>query len=204
MGKKYVSLLSSKTANFEDLIVRLEKKYDINGYHFDIMDGHFVKNFAFNAEIIKALRNKTKLIFDVHLEIQEPELFFDMFIDAGSNMITFHPQNCKNLNRALRYLKAKNIITSVALDLEHSIDYIKEYLGLIDNVLVLSVQPGFGMQKFNGAVMKKIGALKKLIKEKELITTIGIDGGITEEIEEDLFDKGVDILIVGSSLLNSL
>ncbi len=204
MSKKFVSLLSSKTANFEDLISHIEKKYDIDGYHFDIMDGHFVKNFAFNASIIKALRNKTKLIFDTHLEIQEPELFFDMFIDAGSNMITFHPQNCQNLNRALRYLKAKNIITSVALDLEYSIDYIKDYLDLIDNVLVLSVQPGFGMQKFNDTVIKKILALKNLINEKELKTTLGIDGGITKEIEKDLFNKGVDILIMGSSLLHSL
>jgi ribulose-phosphate 3-epimerase len=204
MRKRFVSLLSSKTANFEDLILKIEKIFKVDGYHFDVMDGHFVKNFAFNTEIVKALRDKTKLIFDVHLEIEEPELFFDVFIEAGSDMITFHPQNCQNLNRALRYLKAKNILASVALDLEYPVEYIKDYLFLIDNILVLGVQPGFGRQKFNIKILEKIKALKSLLIENKINTTIGVDGGVSEENEEDLFENGADILIFGSSLLSRL
>ena len=134
MTKRFASLLSAKSANFVDVIKELENIFNIDGFHFDVMDGHFVKNFAFNAEIIKALRHETKLMFETHLEIEEPEMFFDMFIDAGSNIITFHPQKCNNLNRALKYLKAKSIISSLALDLEYPIDFIEDYLGLVDNI----------------------------------------------------------------------
>lgn len=204
MHKKFISLLSSNTANFEDLLEKLENKYNVDGIHFDIMDGHFVKNFAFNESIIKLLRKKTKLIFETHLEIAEPELFFDMFIEAGTDIMTFHPQNCSNLNRALRYLKAKDISTSTALDLEIGIEYIGDYLSLIDNILILSVQPGFGMQKFNESIIEKIAGIKEIIMRENPKITISVDGGVNETNEKKLCDCGVDIIIYGSSFMNKL
>ena len=112
MVKKFGSLLSADAANYGRIIKDLEeKKFD--GIHFDVMDGHFVKNFAFNATIISSLRELTDLVFNTHLEIEEPEQYLDMFIDAGSDMITIHPQTCRHSKRILRYLRAKNIQSSI-------------------------------------------------------------------------------------------
>ncbi|MCL5771087.1 MAG: ribulose-phosphate 3-epimerase [Actinobacteria bacterium] len=198
MVKKYASLLSADASDYKKIIGDTEKK-GFTGFHFDIMDGHFVKNFAFNATIIKSLRNLTKLPFQAHLEIENPGEYIDMFIDSGCQIITVHPQTCK-LERELRYIRTKNALASVAIDPELGIDAVWGHKSLIDNVVVMSVYPGFGEQKFNEESLKKIKNLKKIIEENNLKITISVDGGINSKTENRVIESGADILIFGSYL----
>ncbi len=202
MVKKFASLLSADASNYEKTIRKLEReKFD--GFHFDIFDGHFVRNFAFNANIIKSLRKLTTLPFNAHLEIENPEIYLDMFIEAGCNIITIHPQTCKKVERELRYIKAKNALSSVAIDPDIKIDYIKNYISLVDNIVIMSVYPGFGKQKFIGASFQKIKKAKKMITSNNLNISISVDGAIDENNSKKVMECGADILIYGSSIFES-
>jgi ribulose-phosphate 3-epimerase len=198
MVKKFASLLNADASNFEKVIAGLEKN-GYNGFHFDIMDGHFVKNFAFGPKVIKSLRRHTGLPFQAHLEIENPGEYVDMFIDAGCNIITIHPQTCK-AEKELRYLRAKNIISSVAIDPDINIEEVFDYLSLIDNIIIMSVYPGFGKQSFNASSLEKIRKLKAKILIEKLNISISVDGGVSKETEPELVKSGCDILIYGSSL----
>ncbi len=199
MVKKFASLLSADASNYEKIIRKLEEeKFD--GFHFDVLDGHFVKNFAFNAQIVKSLRKLTKLPFNAHLEIENPELYLDMFIEAGCNIITIHPQTCKKIERELRYIRAKNALSSVAIDPDITIDYIKNYLPLIDNIIIMSVYPGFGQQKFISASLQKIKKTREMITENKLNISISVDGAIDKNTSKQAIKFGADILIYGSSM----
>ncbi len=199
MVKKFASLLSADASNYEEIIKKLEReKFD--GFHFDVLDGHFVKNFAFSAWVIKSLRKLTKLPFNAHLEIENPGIYLDMFIEAGCNIITVHPQTCKKVERELRYIRTKNALSSVAIDPDIKIDYIKNYLSLIDNIIIMSVYPGFGEQKFIGTSLQKIRKTKKMIEENNLNISISVDGAIDENTSKKVVECGADILIYGSSL----
>lgn len=198
MVTKYASLLSAEASNYKKIIEDIEKK-GFTGFHFDVMDGHFVKNFAFNAAIIKSLRKLTVLPFQAHLEIENPGEYIDMFIECGCQIITIHPQTCK-LERELRYIRTRNALASVAIDPELEIDVIREHMNLIDNVVVMSVYPGFGNQKFIDGSLKKIKSLKGIAMENNLEITISVDGGIDNKTKDKVIDSGADILIFGSSL----
>jgi ribulose-phosphate 3-epimerase len=198
MVKRFASLLSAAAVNYEKIIKKIEaQKYD--GLHFDIMDGHFVKNFAFGPGLIKSLRKITKLPLQAHLEIENPGEYIDMFIECGCDIITLHPQTCK-IEKELRYLRAKNIVASVAIDPDIKITEVIDYLSLIDNILIMSVYPGFGEQKFQKSSFVKIKRLREIINAGNYEITISVDGGINEDIENKLIKAGTDILIYGSSL----
>jgi len=199
MVKKFASLLSADASNYERIIRKIEEE-NFDGFHFDVLDGHFVKNFAFNAQIVKSLRKLTKLPFNAHLEIENPELYLDMFIEAGCNIITIHPQTCKKVERELRYIRAKNALSSVAIDPDITIDYIKNYLPLIDNIIIMSVYPGFGQQKFISASLQKIKKTREIITENKLNISISVDGAIDENTSKQAIKFGADILIYGSSM----
>lgn len=201
MIKKFASLLSADASNYSAIIMDIQRR-NFDGIHFDIMDGHFIKNFAFNSNIIKSLRKITDLPFQAHLEIEDPSEYIDMFIDAGCNIITLHPQTCK-IERELRYLKSKNIKTSVAIDPDIEIDIIFNYLNLIDNVVIMAVYPGFGNQKFNDLSLEKIKRLKKLPIFNGRNITISVDGGVNDKTERIIIESGADILIYGSALFNN-
>ena len=199
MIKKFASLLSADASNYEKIIRKLEReKYD--GFHFDILDGHFIRNFAFNAEIIKSLRKLTELPFNAHLEIENPEIYLDMFIEVGCNIITIHPQTCKKVERELRYIKAKNALSSIAIDPDIKVDYIKNYLPLIDNIIIMSVYTGFGKQKIIDTSLQKIKKVKKIIAANNLNISISVDGAIDENTSKKVIECGADILIYGSSI----
>jgi ribulose-phosphate 3-epimerase len=199
MVKRFASLLSADASNYEKIIRDLEKE-EIAGFHFDIMDGQFVKNFAFSAGIIGSLRKITNLPFDAHLEIMNPEVYIDMFIDCGCQTITIHPQVCDSIERELRYIRSKGKIASIALDPDKDIDAISGYINLVDNITVMSVYPGFGNQRFIKETFEKIRDLKNILIDKDLKITISVDGGINKELEDILIESGVDIFIYGSSL----
>ena len=198
MVQKFASLLSADASNYEKEIKKFEKqKYD--GIHFDIMDGHFVKNFAFSPDLIKSLRKVTSLIFQAHLEIENPGEYLDRFIESGCNNITLHPQTCK-IEKELRYLRSRNIITSVAIDPDIEIEEILSYIKLIDNIIIMSVYPGFGKQKFQKNSLTKIKRLKEIIVNDDYNISISVDGGVCKDREEELIEAGCDILIYGSAL----
>jgi len=199
MVKKFASLLSADASNYEKTIKKLERE-GFDGFHFDVLDGHFVRNFAFSARIIKSLRKLTALPFNAHLEIEDPGEFLDMFIEVGCNIITIHPQTCKKVERELRYIKAKNALSSVAIDPDIKVDYIKNYLPLIDNIIIMSVYPGFGKQKFIRSSLDKIEKAKKMIAANNLNISISVDGAIDENTSKRVVECGADILIYGSSI----
>lgn len=199
MIKKFGSLLSADAANYGEVIKDLEKK-GFDGIHFDVMDGHFVRNFAFNASMISSLRKSTTMFFDTHLEIENPEQYLDMFIGSGSNMITIHPQACKNPESALRYLRAKKVLSSIALDPDIEINQTLKYLPLLDNIIIMSVYPGFGEQEFIESSYTRIREMKKIIIEGNFNISIAVDGSVNNKTEKKIIDCGADILIYGSSL----
>jgi len=198
MVEKFISLLSADASDYRKIIKGFEAE-NINGYHFDIMDGHFVKNFAFNSNIIRSLRKLTKLPFQAHLEINNPSEFIDMFINSGCQIITVHPQTC-NIERELRYIRTKGCVASVAIDPDIDVEIIKNYLGLIDNVVIMAVYPGFGGQNLIEKAIKKIIELKELISVNDLDITISVDGGVSDKNDYKLIKSGANILIYGSSL----
>lgn len=199
MVKKFASLLSADASSYERVIRKLEEK-NFNGFHFDVMDGRFVKNFAFNENIIKSLRKLTKLPFQAHLEIENPAEYIDMFLNCGCSIISLHPQTCGNIERELRYIKSKNAVSSVAIDPDIEIDAIKNYLNLIDNVVIMTVYPGFGNQKYIGKSLNKVKNLKKIFIDNNLDITISVDGGVNDSTSDKIIESGADILIYGSSL----
>ncbi len=159
MVEKYASLLSADASDYKSIIRKIESE-GFSGLHFDVMDGHFVKNFAFSPQIIRSLRKITSLFFNVHLEIQNPGEFLEMFIGAGADEITIHPTSTKTVERDLKFLRAKNIRSSVALDPEIETGQILKYFPLIDNIIIMTVYPGFGQQKFIDKSLQKIKEVK--------------------------------------------
>lgn len=200
MVQRFASLLSVNAANYEKTIKKIESM-KFNGIHFDVMDGHFVKNFAFGPGLIKSLRSITSLPFQAHLEIENPGEYLDRFIESECEIITLHPQTCK-IEKELRYLRSRNIITSIAIDPDIEIEEILNYLNLIDNVIVMSVYPGFGKQRFQENAIIKIKRLKQIIVNGNHKISISIDGGVSKEREKDLIEAGCDILIYGSALFS--
>ncbi len=202
MVEKFASLLSADAADYRSIIKKIEA-LNFDGLHFDVMDGHFVRNFAFSPHIIKSLRKLTTLVFNVHLEILNPGDFLDVFIDAGSDIITIHPGATANLERELKYLRAKKIKSSIALDPEVKVGEITAYLPLVDYIIVMSVYPGFGHQQFIPESLDKIKRLKALITDKNLDIKIAVDGSIDDKTSEMVIEKGADILIYGSSIFKT-
>jgi len=199
--EKFASLLSVDAYNYKKTIEDLEEKR-FDGLHFDILDGHFVKNFGFNLYIINSLRKITKLKFNIHLQIENPEIYINEFIKAGADILTIHPQTCNNLERELRFIKSQGAQSSIAVDPEVKIKNIEKYLPLVDNVVILTVYPGFGEQKFIEKSLQKIKELKNIILENKFPISISIDGSVNSENAEILKRYGADILIYGSSLFN--
>jgi len=202
MIKKYGSILSADASNYGEAIKKIEDmKFD--GLHFDIMDGHFVKNFAFNAHVISSLRKITQLAFGTHLEIENPGEYIEMFIDAGSDIITFHPQASSSVERDLRLIRARGALSSIAIDPDIKAFQFEKYFPLVDNIIVMSVYPGFGEQRFISSSLKKIKKIKESITSRGLDISISIDGSINEETAGPAVDSGADTLIYGSSIFKN-
>jgi len=199
MVKKFASMLDVDASNYEK-IIRILENNGFDGLHLDVMDGHFVKNFAFGPQIIKSLRRVTNLAFNVHLEIENPGEYLDMFIDIGCNIITIHPQTSKNVERDLRYIKARGVSSSIAIDPDIKVSFIEKYLPLIDNIIVLCVYPGFGKQKFIKKSLQKIKKVKEIINKNKFDISISVDGSINKETAKLVIEHGANILIYGSGM----
>ena len=168
--------------------------------HIDVMDGHFVPNIAFGPDAVKSLRDLTRLPFDVHLMISPIDSYIKAFANAGANILTVHPEAGPHLHRTLQVIKDCGVKTGVALNPATPIEMILPVIDEIDLILVMSVNPGFGGQKFIETSLKKIKELRHIIDQRNLPISLEVDGGITVNNAAKIVDAGADVLVTGHAI----
>jgi ribulose-phosphate 3-epimerase len=196
------SILSADFSQLGTEIKRLEEG-GADMIHVDVMDGHFVPNLTIGPPVIKALRKHCSLKFDVHLMISPVQKYIKAYADAGADIITIHPEATQNLRESIKTIKDFKKKVGVSLNPESKIELITEFLDQIDLVLIMSVNPGFGGQKFMPEVLDKIKQIKKIQQEKKLNFDIEIDGGINFENCKIAIDAGANILVSGTTVFKS-
>ena len=196
------SILSADFSQLGNEIKRLEEG-GADMIHVDVMDGHFVPNLTIGPPVIKALKKHSSMLFDVHLMISPVHEYIEAYSDAGADIITIHPEATDNLKESILKIKELKKRVGVSLNPKTSIDIILDHLEQIDLVLVMSVNPGFGGQKFMPEVLDKIKELKKIQLEKKLSFDIEIDGGINFENSKIAIEAGANILVSGTTVFKS-
>ena len=193
------SILSADFSKLGDEIKRLEQS-GADMIHVDVMDGHFVPNLTIGPPVIKSLRKYTKLPFDVHLMIDPVHKYIKDYSDAGADIITFHPEATKNILETINLIKKLNKKVGISLNPNTEIKTIEQQLNSVDLILIMSVYPGFGGQKFINEVIQKIKDLDQIRNQKKLNFKIEIDGGINFETSKVAIEAGVDILVSGTTV----
>ena len=196
------SILSADFSQLGKEIKRLEEG-GADMIHVDVMDGHFVPNLTIGPPVIKALRKQCSIQFDVHLMISPVHKYIEAYSNAGADIITIHPEATDNLRESILKIKNLNKKVGVSLNPESKIDLIINYLDKIDLVLVMSVNPGFGGQKFMPEVLDKVKQLKKIQSEKNMNFDIEIDGGINFDNCQSAIEAGANILVSGTTVFKS-
>lgn len=196
------SILSADFSRLEEQI-KLVEEGGADFIHLDVMDGHFVPNITFGAPVIKMLRKVTKVPFDVHLMIENPDKYIKDFAEAGADIITVHQEACTHLHRTLQYIKSFGIKAGVALNPATPIENIKYIIEEVDMVLIMTVNPGFGGQKYIKQMKDKIIDLKRFIDSKKLDIDIQVDGGIKLDNIKEIKSYGANIFVAGSAIFNS-
>jgi ribulose-phosphate 3-epimerase len=196
------SILSADFSQLGVEIKRLEEG-GADMIHVDVMDGHFVPNLTIGPPVIQALRKQCALKFDVHLMISPVHKYIKSYADAGADIITIHPEATDNLEASILKIRELNKKVGVSLNPESKIDLIRNFLDKIDLILIMSVNPGFGGQKFMPEVLEKVRELKKIQNEKKLDFDIEIDGGINFDNCKEVIDAGANILVSGTTIFKS-
>jgi len=201
MVKIAPSILSANLMHMHDEIQSIDK----NGseyIHIDVMDGHYVNNLTFGANMVKSIRPITQKVLDVHLMITPVKTYIDQYIKAGSDIISFHPEADNNSKDIIKQIKSANLKAGIAVHPRVSISDIAEFLDLIDMVIVMTVVPGFGGQKFMHSEINKIIELANIRKERNLHYEIEVDGGINSETAQICKDADADVLVAGSYIFS--
>lgn len=196
MVKVSPSILSADLAKLAEEVKTIENCADM--IHIDVMDGVFVPNISFGIPVVKSLRKHTDMFFDVHLMIVKPEKYIAEFVKAGADLITFHYEATDCAEKIIDAIHEQGKMAGISIKPATPVGAIKHLLHKLDLVLVMTVEPGFGGQKFMDDQVEKIKELKKIITEKTLKTVIEVDGGVNGENAKLLCDSGVDILVAGS------
>jgi ribulose-phosphate 3-epimerase len=196
------SLLSANFLRLEEDCKMIHAS-EADWFHIDVMDGRFVPNISFGPMIIQFMRKTSNKIFDVHLMIEEPERYAEEFKNAGADFLTVHIEACRHLHRNIQQIKSLGMKAGVALNPHTPVSSLIDILQDIDLVLIMSVNPGFGGQKFIMNTVSKIQVLRKMIDDSNLSALIEVDGGVTLENAKDLMVAGADVLVAGNTVFKS-
>jgi ribulose-phosphate 3-epimerase len=196
------SLLASNFLRLEEEC-RMLNESEADYFHLDVMDGRFVPNISFGLPVIEQIRTATKKICDVHLMILEPERYTEAFKAAGADILSVHIEACPHLHRNIQQIKSLGMMAGVAINPHNPVSLLKDILGDIDLVCMMSVNPGFGGQKFIPHTLDRIRELRKMIDDNGLKVKIEIDGGVTLENAKSIIDAGADVLVAGNTVFKS-
>ena len=193
------SILAADFTKLGEQISIIEKS-GVKMLHIDVMDGMFVPSISFGMPVVESIRKNSKLLFDVHLMIEEPDRYVETFAKLGADSITVHAEACTHLHRTIHHIKELGLKCSVALNPSTPLSVLDYVLQDLDMVLIMTVNPGFGGQAFIPEMYEKIRQLKNRITEKELKTDIQVDGGVCFENVQEILDAGANVLVAGSSV----
>ncbi len=199
MVKLAPSILSANFAMLSEDILKTEEA-GAEYLHIDVLDGHFVPNITIGPLVVKALRPMSGMFFDVHLMIENPDYYIDQFIKAGADLVTVHAESAGHLHRTVSLIKEKGSMAGVALNPATPPAFIEYILPLVDLVLLMTVNPGFGGQSFIPEVLPKIRAVRKMLDERDLTAEIQVDGGINSDTAPEVVKAGATVLVAGSAI----
>ena len=191
------SILSADFNRLGEQIKILEKE-GVKILHIDVMDGDFVPRISFGMPVIKSIRKESKMFFDVHLMVTEPERYIRDFVECGADSITVHAEACEDLERTIELIRAAGVKVGVSIKPATPVNDISHLLDEVDMVLIMTVQPGFGGQKYLEECTEKIKELRELIDEEGLDTQIQVDGGINAETLSTVMEAGANLIVAGS------